>query len=58
MARRDTVEVFCEITHETAKAYQVSDGVKTVWVPKSQVKHDGNGVFTMPEWLAEEKELL
>lgn len=58
MVKRELIDVFCEIKGETPKAYKITDGVKTVWVPKSQVEHDGNGVFTMPEWLAKEKELI
>ena len=40
---------------ETDKAIRLSDGIKTEWVPKSQVEDNGDGTFTMPEWLAKEK---
>lgn len=29
-----------------------------VWVPKSQVEDNGDGTFTMPEWLAKDKGLI
>lgn len=35
----------------------VVDGT-TAWLPKSQVEDNGDGTFTMPEWLAKEKELI
>lgn len=44
-----------EIKGETPKAYRLFDGTKTEWVPKSQVENNGDGTFTMPEWLAIEK---
>lgn len=28
------------------------------WVPKSQVEDNGDGTFTMPEWLAMDKGLI
>jgi hypothetical protein len=40
---------------ETDKAYRLYDGDRTEWVPKSQVEDNGDGTFTMPEWLAQEK---
>ncbi len=29
-----------------------------VWVPTSQVEDNGDGTFTMPEWLAKDKGLI
>jgi len=55
MSRSDPVIIFAEVKKETEKAYRLSDGSKTEWVPKSQVKAQGDGVWEMPEWLAEEK---
>lgn len=40
---------------ETDKAIRLFDGTKTEWVPKSQIEDNGDGTFTMPEWLAIEK---
>jgi hypothetical protein len=43
---------------ETDKAMQLYDGKRTVWLPKSQVQDNGDGTFTVPEWLAIDKELV
>ena len=48
-------DLAAEIKGETAKAWRLFDGTKTEWVPKSQVEDNGDGTFTMPEWLAKEK---
>lgn len=48
-------DIAAEIKGETDKAYRLFDGVKTEWVPKSQVEDNNDGTFTMPEWLAQEK---
>lgn len=48
-------DVAAEITAESAKAWQLFDGAKKEWVPKSQVENNGDGTFTMPVWLAREK---
>lgn len=44
-----------EIRGETAHALRLYDGAKTEWVPKAFVEDNGDGTFTMPEWLAIEK---
>ena len=49
------VEVFAEVVNETGKALKLTDGVKTEWVPKSLVKFLAEGMYSMPEWLAEKK---
>jgi hypothetical protein len=49
------VDIEAEIKGETPKAYRLYDGKETEWVPKSQVEDNGDGTFTMPMWLAEEK---
>ncbi len=51
-------DIAAELRHETAAAYLVFDGAKKVWLPKSQVERNDDGTFTMPEWLAVEKELI
>lgn len=48
-------DISAEIKIETEKAYQLFDGAKTEWVPKSQVEDNKDGTFTMPEWLARDK---
>lgn len=40
---------------ETEKALQIYDGARAEWVPKSLVEDNGDGTFTMPEWLAKDK---
>lgn len=44
-----------EVRGETGAAYRLYDGKTTEWVPKSLVENNGDGTFTMPEWLAREK---
>jgi hypothetical protein len=51
----ERVHVFAEVEAETEKALKLSDNLKTEWVPKSQVKQVGDGVFEMPKWLAVKK---
>lgn len=43
---------------ETDAAFRVVIDGKSVWLPKSQVENNGDGTWTMPRWLAEEKELV
>ena len=58
-AKSDLVDVTGEIQGETDKAYRFHDGVRTVWLPKSQCEWDATeGIMTMPEWLAGEKGLI
>lgn len=53
------IDISAELVHETDDAYLIEDaGGKRIWVPKSQVEYDGKVTFTMPEWLAEKKELI
>lgn len=57
--RSDLVDVAGELRRETEKAFLIFDGLKEVWLPKSQVEHSPqDGTFTMPEWLAMEKGLI
>lgn len=55
MSKSDLVDITAEIKVETEKAWQLYDGSRTEWVPKSQVENNGDGTFTMPYWLAEDK---
>ncbi len=48
-------DLAAEIKGETDLAWRLFDGDKTEWVPKSQVENNGDGTFTMPEWLAKNK---
>ena len=55
MPKSELIDIAAEIRGETEKAFRLHDGTKTEWVPKSQVEDNGNGTFTMPEWLAKDK---
>lgn len=48
-------DLAAEKQHETPDAYLLFDGTKKEWVPKSLVEDNGDGTWTMPEWLAKEK---
>lgn len=48
-------DIAAEIRGESEKAFRLFDGANTEWVPKSQVENNGDGTFTMPEWLAQDK---
>lgn len=52
------VDITAEIKGETEKAFKVFDGKVTVWIPKSLVEKNDDGTFTMPEWLAQDKEFI
>lgn len=54
------VDLACVLKRETDKAFLLKsiDTGKEGWVPKSQVENNNDGTFTMPEWLAEDKELV
>jgi hypothetical protein len=53
--RERLTDIAAEIKGETEKAFRLFDGAKTEWVPKSQCEDNGDGTFTMPEWLAKDK---
>lgn len=64
---KELTDISAILRHETDNAYLLYDGrseIKKgdtaptelrVWVPKSQVEDNGDGTWTMPEWLAIEK---
>ena len=53
--RSDLIDIAAEVSAETEKALRLYDGARSAWVPKSQVERNGDGTFTMPEWLAKDK---
>lgn len=55
MSNSKLFDLAAQITAETGKAWKLDDGTRQEWVPKSQVEDNGDGTFTMPEWLAKEK---
>jgi hypothetical protein len=56
----DLADITAVLKRETEKAFLLKsiDTGKEGWVPKSQVENNGDGTFTMPQWLAEDKELV
>lgn len=52
----ETVEISGQVVGDpTDKAFRLFDGVRTEWLPISQVTDNGDGTFSMPEWLAKKK---
>lgn len=49
------IDIAAEEKGNTEKAFRLYDGIKTEWVPKSQVEKNDDGTYTMPIWLAKEK---
>jgi hypothetical protein len=49
------IEIAGEKRGETDKAIRIYDGARTEWVPKQYVEDNGDGTFTMEEWIAREK---
>lgn len=59
MARKTLIDITATIKIRTEKAYLiVTEDKKEAWVPRSQIEDNRDGTFTMPEWLAIEKELV
>jgi hypothetical protein len=58
MSKSDLVDLELQKTAETDSAFRVHDGKIFVWLPKSQCEDNNDGTFTLPEWLAKEKELI
>lgn len=54
----DIIEIAADLRHETEKAFLLYDGSKEIWVPKAQVENNNDGTFSMPEWLAMDKEFI
>lgn len=55
MGRKTLIDLAAEKRGETDKAVRLFDGTRTEWVPKQFVEDNGDGTFTMPEWLAIDK---
>lgn len=55
----DIVYIDAKLITETEQAYLLeNDNEEEIWVPKSKVKHCGDNVFAMPEYLAKDKEFI
>jgi hypothetical protein len=55
MPKKELIDIAAVVRAETDRAWRLSDGARTEWVPKSQVEKNDDGTFTMPEWLAKDK---
>lgn len=67
MKNEKLIDIAAELRHETDSALLLFDGRSEIkkgdevpselrmWVPKSQVEDNGDGTYTMPEWLAKKK---
>ena len=74
MGKRELVDIACRVVQERELSIAIADGTteeikdertgelkereKWFWLPRSQVEVNNDGTVTMPEWLAEEKELI
>ena len=66
MARHhDIIEIAAEMRRETERGIAIFDGEKDesgrevwTWLPKAHVENNGDGTFSMPEWLAMDKGLI
>ncbi len=57
--KSELVDLAGILRHETEKAFLVDFGEdKPIWLPKAQVENNGDGTFTLPEWLALDKGLI
>lgn len=54
----DIIEIAAELRHETDAGLLLYDGERQAWVPKSLAEDNDDGTFSMPEWLAIEKEFI
>jgi hypothetical protein len=48
-------DLAAEKQRETDRAILLFDGAREAWVPKALVEDNGDGTFTMPEWIAKDK---
>ena len=64
MTRSDLIDIEVIVRHETAAAILVDHGGKApCWLPRSQIEIAPNTdqkthTVTLPQWLAEEKEMV
>lgn len=66
MESKGWAEIECTIEAILNSAILINDGVRSVWIPKSQIEDPdpsemeigGTCTLLIPEWLAMEKELI
>ena len=61
--KSDLIDVEVALKRETTAAILVNDGDRDVWLPKSQIEYEetktkGIWTVTLPEWLAQAKDLI
>ena len=57
--KSDLVDVDATVRIDRPKSLLLDHGgEEPAWVPKSLVEDNGDGTFTMPEWLALEKGMI
>ena len=50
-------DIECTVEHETERACLLRNSHgDQAWFPKSQIEDNGDGTFTIPVWLLEQKE--
>lgn len=47
-----------EIAGESRKAIKIFDGIKPQWIPRSVLKNNFDGTFSVPEWFAIERKMI
>jgi len=55
MPAKTLTDIAAEKRKESERGLLLFDGARSAWVPKSLVEDNGDGTFTMPEWLAKDK---
>jgi hypothetical protein len=58
MPKLELTDVEAKLLHTTKSGMLLDDGTRKVWVPISLVEDNKDGTFTMPTWLALDKELI
>lgn len=58
MERGDDYSFQAKIVVETDMAYLLDVDGKQVWFPKSKIEGEGDNWWTVPEWIAIEKEIV
>jgi hypothetical protein len=57
--RKDIIDVDdLKLLDETEKAFKITDGATSCWVPKSLATQKDDTTFSMPEWLAKKEGLI
>ncbi len=58
MAKGETYSFEADIIVETELAFLLNVDGEDIWFPKSKIEDDGGAWWTVPEWLAIEKEIV